>query len=236
MKKVVLIMVSVLILTIFISFNYLLWYRGEQIVQYETDINEMEKSLREKQSVSASKIDDYIGQIFKQNQEIQSLGAQISSLKDDNSKLQQDYDQEVVNNNTKNAIIGKLKLQVDLEPLKVIIKNWVDFIDKARYEDAYRLLNNAPISQDAAKNLSEFANKFRNVKGINVKSVELLTEGLPENKKGDIIFKAVVDVTEVDDAATGELVKGSNYLYFNMSVREVNNEWGISSIPSTRLN
>lgn len=237
MKKILLIMVSVLILTIFISFNYLIWFKDGRLTEYKADIGELNKALNDEKSNSNSIIRDSANKDSLKEAEITRLNEQLAELKNDNSKLEQDNQQMTANSNTKNAIISKLKLQADLEPLKTIIKSWVDYIDTARYEDAYKLLYDAPaLSQDSAKFRSDFISNYNNVKGVRIKTIELLTEGLPNDKKGDIIFKVVVDVTKIDDTAPGELVKGLNNLYFTMQVHEYSNEWVISNIQPTRLN
>jgi hypothetical protein len=210
--------------------------QGKQISDYETRIKQLEKQQSDGEYISTSKINDYMGQILKQNKEIENLNNEINGLKQDNNKLEQEKQQEVMNNNIKNAIISRLKIQADMEPLKAIIKNWVDFIDKGKYEDAYKLQNNAPASQGSAKNLSEFTDYYkRSVKSIKVKSIDLLSEGLPDNKKGDIIFKAAIEVIKLDNSESDELIEGLNEMYFTMSVDENRNDWVISSI-SHQLN
>lgn len=237
MKKILLIMVSVLILTIFISFNYLLWFRDGQIAEYKADIERLSKDLTAEESNFSSIINQSASNVSMRDAEITKLDKKLAILETGNSKLEQDNQQLMANNNIKDAIISKLKLQADLEPLKTIIRNWVDYIDTARYDDAYKLLKNAPISQDSAKAQSGLLiSNYSNVKGVKVKTIELLTEELLNDKKGDIIFKVVVDVTKVDDTASGELVKGINNLYFTMQVQEYSNEWVISNIQPTRLN
>ncbi len=233
MKKLVLIMVSALVLTIFISFNYLLWFRGQQITEYQTEIKNMEQKQSDENSIANSKIKDYMAEIVEKEKLIESLDKEIADLKGSNKELEQDSQQKTADNKSKNAVINKLKEKADLEQPMEVIRNWVDFIDKAKYEDAYKLQNSAPMSQDAAKSLSDFAEFYKeNIKNTRVKSIELLTDGIPEDKKGDVIFKVSLDVTKAENAVTAEFADGLNEMYFTLTVDGYTNDWIISDIAS----
>ncbi len=235
MKKLVLLMVSALVLTIFISFNYLLWFRGEQITDYQDRIKKIEEQQAMKENIANSNNNYYLGQILEKNREIEYLNKEIERLKSDSNRLEQELQLGTTDLKRKSAVINKLKVQSDLEPLKAVITTWIELIDKGMYENAYRLQNNlldgASMSQEAAKNLSEFTDKYRkNIKNVSVKSIELLSEGFTDDKKGDIVFKVSIDVKKPENSDYNEFLEGINTLYFGMTVDQSGNRWIISSI------
>lgn len=240
MKKLVLLMVSALVLTIFISFNYLLWFRGEQITDYQNKIKKLEEQLTAKDNLANTNISYYTQQVTEKNSEIDYLNREIESLKSDSNKLEQDLQLGATDSVRKSAVINKLKMQADLEPLKTIITSWVELIDGGMYENAYRLQNNlfngASMSQEAAKSLSEFTDKYkRNIKNVSVKSIDLISEGFTDDKKGDITFKVSIDVKKPENSRYNEFVEGINTLYFGMTVDQSGSRWIISSI-SDKIN
>jgi peptidoglycan hydrolase CwlO-like protein len=90
MKKLVLLMVSALVLTIFISFNYLLWFRGEQITDYQDRIKKIEEQQAMKENIANSNNNYYLGQILEKNREIEYLNKEIERLKSDSNRLEQE--------------------------------------------------------------------------------------------------------------------------------------------------
>ncbi|MDP4181843.1 MAG: hypothetical protein Q8942_12210 [Bacillota bacterium] len=229
MRKFVLILVSTLILTIFILFNYFLWVRGQQVDSFKEQV----AALKEDQSIdkNARKVDydNFSSQILQKNTEMDDLNRQIESLKQSNTKLETDKETAVSTIDDKNNIIKKLLEQSNMKVQEDIIKKWIDSIDKGQIEEAFRLQNPKLLTQEDAKKLNDFIVSFKNVfQSFKLKSIKLYTGELPYSEKGNIIFETEIDVKNIDGNAKGYYMDGLNKRYFKMGLNE--NQWIISEV------
>lgn len=230
MKKVVLVLVCSIVIIVFIALNYLLWERENNL-----------KSFANLENVSASK-----------SANIDTLGKEIKNLDDTNSDLKKKISDlegskkllEDTNSKTllekqkvkdelsdKIDIIFILKQQADLKPLETIIKKWVESVDQGQYEVAYQLQSNILVENKENLNINDFANKYKSsVKNIKIKSIKLVTAGTPDEKKGSLVFKVILDVKRVGNEVSEMYAEGQNERYFTVTYNKFKKDWEILNI------
>mgnify|MGYP005836120421 CR=1 FL=1 len=219
MKKLVLIIFSALIMTIFIALNYLLWDREKRI---DMDADKM-ASIDTLSSQIRSLTDENRQlrvKILEQDDSIKSLQVKLIQADQDKNKVRNTLQQ-------KDDVINILKQQVDIKPMEAAVRKWVDSIDKGQYEIAYDLQFRGGNGQDK----TEFINNYKNsVKSMKIKTVALAVEGVPNEKRGEIIFKAVLDVKKAGVDGKISLIEGVNERFFSVKFDKDKNEWIISDI------
>lgn len=216
MKKLALVMVFVLLMALFIAFNYLLWDRENS-----------EKAMTYLQNLNASNNAD----ISAQNREIKSLGeentalqATIDQLEEDQKLLQEnvasitsDRDQANLELNEKISVLNALKQLVDIKPLQAPVKEWTDALNEGKYDKAYQLEYGSMDAQKRPLALDAYSeNQKNNIKHIGLKSAELDPER--GNDTGDIYLKAILEVTLTDNAdkSLARFEDGQNTRYFKL--------------------
>ncbi|MDP4093776.1 MAG: hypothetical protein Q8920_10490 [Bacillota bacterium] len=233
MKKFILIIVCVVVLSIFISMNYLLWDRESKIQSYESlnyskntsidALSEQIKSLKEQLSAQDATINNL------QNQNTAQTNGN-TQLEIDKLKLQADMQ-------AKNSVIDQLKQKADFQVQEAIIKKWVESINKGKYADSYNLMNIDAISSTGIKSQDQFVSYFQNnITGIKLSSLDIDLEGVPGNRSGDLIFKAVLDVKKTDNSNDSQNLlfnHGQNTKYFTMIYNAGNKKWLISEIANS---
>ena len=227
MKKAVLILVSAVILTVFIAFNYLLWDRENKIKNFEF-INDTK------------------------NSSIDTLGAEISSLKDANSQLKdritelEDFNKGALLKNSelesskskadkelaqKKEVINKLQQQADMKVLEEPVRKWVESLDKSQFEAAYNIQYKHSLVNTDNITLSDFTKTYKeSVKSIKIKSIKLVTEEMPPDKVGNIIFKTVLEVKKTENSTSNTFNEGTNERYFYIDFDKQSNEWVITDV------
>lgn len=229
MKKLVLVLVSAVILTVFIAFNYLLWDRENKIRSFEyiTDTKN-------------SSIDNLRTELNDLKEENDQLKAKLSEYEDLNRNMQLKIaemdssktktDKELAQ---KKAIIGKLVQQGDFSPLEESIKKWAESIEKDQYETAYNLQHGSQLSKVKNVTFEEFVKNYKNsFKSVKLKSVKLLTEENRKNNNGSIIYKAVLEVKKTDNSKAEDFKDGANERYFLIDFDSQKDEWIIVDILS----
>jgi len=219
MKKLVLILICAIIMTVFVAFNYLLWDREK----YE-DITA---------SKSAS-IDALGREINKLNSDNKLLNIRLEELENanklltnKNSELEQEKQAAKVDLQQKNESINKL----NTKPMEEVIKKWVESIDKGEYEAAYSVHAVQPSNRELAVSLNDFSNLYKNsVKNMKVKSINLNVEGEPEEKKGDLVFKVTLEVKNIENSSKKIYDEGLNDRFFTLVYDKNKGNWAISDI------
>jgi Mg2+ and Co2+ transporter CorA len=229
MKKFVLILVSGLILTIFVLFNYFLWVRGEEVDRYKEQV----QSLKEDQVINKNArevdYDNFMSQLSQKNDMIESLTKQINTLKESTSKTEQEKQTQSESIEERNRVIQKLLLQSNLTPLEDVVKKWTEGIDNGKYEEAFKLQYPRLVTQEDAKKLNDFIADFKNtIQSFKLKSIKLYSGELPSSLKGSIILETQIEVKRVPETIKGDFSEGINKRYFKMSMYE--NNWIISEI------
>jgi len=229
MKKLVLILVSAFFLTIILSFNYIIWIRGQQVASYKEQVKEYKDNQTLTSNARKADYDSYLSQLEEKNKEIQRLTRLVASLNEGKQALEDDLQSSAQILEQKNGMINKLLSQTDIKPLEDIVRKWISSINEEQYVSAYKMLNNDLASQDDVKKLTEFVNNFRNnVEKFDLKSIELYKGEGHNSKNSNIIFKTVIDVKIADTAIDSEYYNGLNERYFGLTVNK--NKWVISSV------
>jgi Mg2+ and Co2+ transporter CorA len=229
MKKFVLILVSGLILTIFVLFNYFLWVRGEEVDRYKEQV----QSLKEDQAINKNAreidYDNFMSQLSQKNDMIEGLTKQINTLKESTSKTEQEKQAQSESIEERNRVIQKLLLQSNLAPLEDVVKKWTESIDDGKYEEAFKLQYPRLVTQEDAKKLNDFIANFKNIiQSFKLKSIKLYSGELPSALKGNIILETQIEVKRAPETIKGDFSEGINKRYFKMSIYE--NNWIISEI------
>lgn len=229
MKRFVLIVVCILFLTVFATLDYMLWDRDNKIKSYE--------SLNYSKNVSIDALGEKIKSLDDANKQLKNNVSQLEQdnkrLSDKNNQLAEDKLKSDTAIDYRNDVISMLKQAIDPQPFEAIIKKWADSIDKGQYQVAYGLQSRDSLSKDGLLDLNDFTLSYKNtVKSMKVKSITLNTEGIPFKKKGDIVFKVVLDVKKVGNSYS-LFNDGSNEVYFTMDLNELRNGWAIVAISNT---
>lgn len=229
MKKFILILVSTLILTIFILFNYFLWVRGGEVERYKEQVESLKQDQAKSNDARNDDYTNYKNVLRQRDDEIENLKNEMDDLKTKSTKSQDNLQSLMTAKDESDRIIKKLLLQSDLIELKNTVVKWADYIDTGRYEEAFKLQTPKLLTQEDAKKRNDFIDNFRNVvQSFKLKSVALYREELSADLKGSIIMEAQIEVKRVPGAIKGDFLEGINKRYFKMSVYE--NSWVISDI------
>lgn len=231
MKKLVLILVCVIVLTVFIAMNYLLWDRENKLQSYE--------SLNSSKNVSIEALSDKIKTLEESNGQLQAtiddLVNRNKRLTDDNAQIELDRMKLQTEVSSKNGAIEKLKQTADMKDLEEVIKKWIDDVDNGQYENAYKLIDPNAINLTGFRNQDDFSDYFKtNIKSMKYRSVKLVTDSIPKNRIGDLIFKVVLDVKKTDASVDNSVMfsDGQNIRYFKLVFDTEKNNWVISEISA----
>ncbi|MCR4434997.1 MAG: hypothetical protein QHH06_06405 [Clostridiales bacterium] len=230
MKKFILVMTSILVLTIFAAFNYLVWDRENKIRGIE--------SINGGKSTSIDALGEKIKNLTEENKRLNEKANQLDGenrgLTEKNRQLEAEKQQVEETLDRKNQVIDKLKQHLDPKHFEDIIKKWAEGIDEGQYDIAYDLQEKNPQNPYGSDNLSGFSDKYKGtVKSIKVMSVSYMTEGVPDSRQGDILFKVAMEVHKVDGADNTLFEEGRNDRFFTFSFSKEKNDWLIWSISDT---
>ncbi|MDF2522658.1 MAG: hypothetical protein K0R31_299 [Clostridiales bacterium] len=219
MKKLILVIISALIMTVFIAFNYLLWDR-EKIVGLDAD-----------KMASIDALSRQIRNIDEENKLIrQKSQDQDESIRSLQEKLNQTAAERGVFSNKvamQEGAIAYLKQSANLKPLEDIVKKWVDSVNNGRYDIAYGLHSRQFIKQD----INEFTSIYKKaVKSVSLKTLIFTIDGIPEDRKGEIVFKAVLEVKKNENSGNTPFVEGNNERFFSLGWDQYSRGWVITDI------
>lgn len=229
MKNLVLIMVFVLIMTVFIAFNYLLWDR-----ENFQEINLSKTAAIDAFSKQLNNLEER-NKLYEAN--IKSLQKDIEELTQKNNSLirQLELKEDEMNSillrlESKDKFINVLKQRIDLSPMKDIIIDWVEKLNSRDYKGAYELQYGTD-AENAVLSLDKFTSDYKDiVKSIEIKSMDLLVEGSSIRDLGDCIaLKVVLDVQKIEEFK-GQFYNGINIRYFIFSYNNEKETWDIVDI------
>jgi len=206
MKKFALVMTCSLIIIVLIAFNYLLWDR------------ENKKQQNASNNASITVLGERINTLTETNQELQS---KVKTLEKDLEALKEEHEAALGELEEKKAIIGKLKEHLNAEFLHEPINEWVEALNNGDYESAYMLEAAASDREDKASGLEEYIRNYKNViKSMEIESIELVTEGVPEDMTGEFIFRVTLNVARVEGAPEnrGGFSEGTNKRYITVGL------------------
>ena len=208
MKKLVLAMVFILLMALFIAFNYLLWDRENRV-----------KELKDLEFANASNSAD----MSLKNREIKSLEEENNNLQLNVKKLEGDQELLTKTKNDlfvekdrlegmitgKNDLLSALKQISDLKELEQPVKKWIDAINVGDYSVAYELEYASLVSYGSPPSTFEYSENLKNIiKSFNLKSIKLDTDkGVDE---GEIVLDVELEVKLVENAAPQVYTDGLN--------------------------
>jgi cell division protein FtsB len=233
MKKLALAMVFILIMALFIAFNYLIWDRESR-----------EKAMSDLQNTNASNN----ASISAQNREIKSLEedngilqARIDQLETGEKQAQQSRDQALTERdqatltiNEKITMLNTLKRLLDPKTLETPVRQWADALDSGKFDVAYELEYGSLDLQKRPMSLTEYSDGLKKtLKRISFKSSALDAE--KGSDTGDIYLAVTLDVTLVDNAdmTVSKFQSGQNVRYFKLLYNAKMKVFIISGISSS---
>ena len=232
MKKLVLIMVFVLLMAVFIAFNYLLWDRQSKI----NDIKVLEdRNVNNSASVSAQARD-----IKRLENEISQYEAEISKLEEEkeqltkrNLQLESDKTAEAQKTRYKIDLINILKQNSDIKLFEAPVSKWAEALNAGNYAEAYRLeFDKAPLQ---GKNLSleEYESALKkNIKSLKLKEVLLDKEAGKDDGEIWVTVSVEVKLSEEYKKESVRYVEGLNELKIKLDYDLSLNEFYIVEILS----
>jgi cell division protein FtsB len=204
MKKFALVMICSLIIIVLIAFNYLLWDR------------ENKKQQNASNNASITVLGERINTLTENNQALQS---RIKTLEEDLEALGEEHKAALEELEEKREIIGTLKENVNAEFLHEPINKWVEALNNGDFESAYMLEAAVSDNEDKASGLEEYIRNYKNViESMEIESIELVTEGIPEDMIGEFIFRVTLEVVKVEGSPEnkGGFSEGINKRYITV--------------------
>lgn len=230
MKKLILIMICVLLMALFIAFNYLLWDR-------EGKIRELE-SLQNIRVTNGANINSLNRDIKNLEDERDKLQTNIAELGDDkeqliqkNTQLENEKVQIEQKISEKIDMINILKANVDMKVFDEPIVKWVEAVDTGRYEDAYGMEFAKTTLQESAYSLDEYSDLLkRTVKNIKFKEAKVDSELGKTEGEIYVIATLEVKVPEGTDLSDARFIDGLNEVSFSIDYDYINRNFYISSL------
>lgn len=234
MKKLVLLLVCAMLMTLFVAFNYLLWDKEQNTqsiknLEYKNDdkdatINALGREIKNLEDANR-----------EYSTRIKALETNITQLQESNDALVQEQKKNRELLERKNEIIDIFKQQVDMKPLEGAIKKWAESIDKGQYETAYKLETQKFKDSGELVSLNEYSEAYKQtIKGIKVTQVEVYNEEVGNAGSGDIVFKVELEVNKEKGAADAQFVEGANQKLFFLTYDKEKGGWIISDILSVQ--
>lgn len=229
MKKLMMVIICLVIITVFVAFNYLLWERDINIKNYEKlseskaasidTLGEKIKALDDVNKQQKIKLDEF--EMRNNELDSQNIGY-VQEIEGLNKKIIQ-----------KDNLIYELKKIVDIKPIEDSIKKWIEGIDKGNYEQSYNFLLNGASNEDYIT-LNDFMSDYKGViKRMKLKSVKLYNNEDDIERKGDVIFDVIIDVEKNENVDISLFDNGENERFFTMEYNKDKETWLISYISRT---
>jgi len=234
MKKLVLILVSALIIFTFIALNYLLWEKENR----DKDI----ENLKYLNLSSNSRINAYERDIKNLEEQLKLLKEEMSKLEESNKLLEEDklqLEKEIAHYSEvldkRNVTIDALSRIANIKELEAPVRKWIEAIDAGEYIEAYKLQSKELMEKENIRNPDDLARKFKNsVSSMRIRDIKLVTEDIPENKVGNIIFNVEIDVEKKqNEQGNSAFINGSNNMYFTVDYNAEREYWVISDISNS---
>ncbi|RCX18293.1 hypothetical protein DFR58_10552 [Anaerobacterium chartisolvens] len=233
MKKLVLVLVCTILMTVFLAFNYLLWDKKQNTESLKT----LEYSNENKDAT----IDALGRQIKNLEDSARDLESRVNVLEGSNSELQKEKDELIKKQaeyekllKEKSDIIDVLKSQMDLKPLETAVRHWVQGIDEGQYDISYKLEAEHFKENGDILSQAEYADRYKKIiNSIKLKSIKLQAqESGNEAANGRIALEAELEVGLAQGAGESEYSEGVNKRFFEMTFDKAKNLWLISGISA----
>jgi len=193
-KKIVLTVFFSVFICVFVAFNYLLIQKENT----EIDTRELEQEMTAKSATISSQVDkinDLERRAAEMYEQIGSLreggeekDAVIFTLEEDAARRE-----ELLGN--REDLINKLKQGLDVMQVGKQAYEWVSYINNKEYDMAYARFNRAIDSAYVSLILSEFRAYYeRQIAMVEVRTIDVMTRGIPEHIDNDLVIAVVVDL------------------------------------------
>ncbi len=230
MKKFILVMVFVLLIALFIAFNYLLWDRESKVAE-----------IKNLQSVNVSND----ASISAQKREIAALVDEVSGLKERIEQLEKDKEQlhkekEAVSGELERTetslreridFINILKEHSNIDVLSQPIVEWAEALTQGNFAEAYDIEYAAVPEKDRAVKLNAYIDQMTSsVSRVEITEVKL--DKLRGAGNGEIYLFVKFNVKLVENAETDNLKfsDGENEMYVKVDYSKDKKAFIISSI------
>lgn len=228
MKKLVLAMVFILLMALFIAFNYLLWDRENRV-----------KELKDLEFANANNS----ANMSLQNREIKRLEDENSNLQQKVTQLESEREQLTKNKNeltaerdrlngiitAKNDLLNALKQISDMKEFDQPVKKWVEAINVGDYSVAYELEYTSLVSYGNPPSTFQYSENLKStIKSISLKSLKLDPDR--GNYDGEIVLDAELEVKLVEKADSQVYTDGLNHKYIKIGYDTAKKEFIILQI------
>jgi len=239
MKRIAIITATIIIFTILVGFNYLLWdnmKKNEKLKKSETIRIENQDSIE----FLLSEINDknkIADQIRQQRSELQTIINDFDEIeiayKDKISKQEKDIQDFYETIILKNKIINALKETIDDEYFKeFLIKKWANNINTKNYFLAYTYQNSRLILGDTNEiSVAAFEEQYKNVINIEVVSTEMDEINQDSDTQIDVlqfIVKLNIELTKDENELPVEdkyFIEGENIFTFTFDYDLIKSTW-----------
>ena len=193
-KKIILAVFFSIFICVFVGFNYLL------IQKENTDIGtrELEQEMTAKSATIATQV-DRIGDLERRTSDLIEQIATLREQGDAKDESLISLDKAVVDRDEllgrREDLINKLKQGLDVGLVGEQASEWITFINNGDYEKSYARFNRGIDNVYTSMVLSEFRAYYEKQVGmIEVKSLDVMTRGIPESIDSDLVIAVVVDL------------------------------------------
>lgn len=231
MKRLVLVLVCTVLMTVFIAFNYLLLDREKttkniQNLKYNND------SQSASIEVLGNDIKNSRDKIAEMNKTIKTLEDNYKELAKVTSDLRLSETEYKNMLSKKNDLIDKIKDQIDINPFEAVIKKWSESIDKGQYDIAYELYKKDDNGLDIS--LEDYTGNLKaSIKNIKAKSIKLQTREENGISSGDIILIVTLEVELLKTSHSATYIQGENQRLFVFEYDKQTDNWFISAVTAS---
>lgn len=230
MKNFVLVVISAIVLTVFIALNYLLWDRETRMKSFE--------NFRDTQNVNVDSLKRQVDAITKENENLKEKNSEISEnvkyIEDGKNKLNIEKDSLRKKLQEANDVIIAVESKIDIKPVEMIVKRWVDGINSRQPEVAYNMQYKNIFSTSSAISIDEFKNVYlKGVASIRLRSVKPYQGKMPEDMSGQLLFTASLEVKMDSGTGPGFFSDGINEKIFVLKLDQKSNAWVIVDVISS---
>jgi FtsZ-binding cell division protein ZapB len=229
MKKFIIIVVFVFLISILISFNYLLWDREKQMESFQ--------DMSTSKNLSIETLGEKINSLDKENK---SLKDQLNSLSINNAELKDDYSlmlQEREDLRKKaleqNELLLEFKKAMDTKPVEDVLQKWIQAINKKNYSSASSYIS-AFSTDEKLNNLNNLKIAYQDsVKNISLKELKIYADNNDDEHISKVQFLVTLKVDVPSTSKQDYYKDGLNKKYFTMDFDRDQNRWFISVIQDT---
>ncbi len=239
MKKAAVVTVSVILFVVLLGVNYLLWdnaAKNENIMELENEDTSQQENLEK-----------LIEDLYAERDENMDLRMQMSELENQFNAANKEIEQlkaDILNVydivGDKNTIIYQLKKNIDHEPYKKIVEEWIDDINNKDYFNAYRSHNEKDIFKNRDDILfTRYGEKFINIEYMEVTDFKVRVldnaDATDEEAKNRIVFDALFNIELKKDEEGFPVIDnlfndGANHFKVTMAFDEGRWQWFIWTI------